>query len=120
VDRQLPAGVYETVKLPGLVTVPVGAWLFVPVVAPVGTVACSSVEETNVVWEDAFPLNFTADLLLKPMPLIVTTVPIGPLVGVKLVIDSVGVKELVLVPDPCALVTEIVPVVAPLGTTAVI
>ena len=31
----------------------------------------------------AVPLNFTLELALNPIPLIVTTVPYGPLVGVS-------------------------------------
>ena len=64
------------------------------------------------------PLNFTVDVLLKPTPSIVTTVPVGPLPGPKAVIESVGVKLNALVPVPAGVVTEILPGIAPLGTTA--
>jgi hypothetical protein len=78
------------------------------------------VDETWVTLEAAAPLNFTVELLLKPTPLIVTTVPVGPLAGAKPVIDSVTVKFEALVPVPAGVVTEILPVTAPLGTVALI
>jgi hypothetical protein len=69
----------------------------------------------------ATPLTCTASLaavVLKFVPVMVTEVPTGPLVGTKLVIVGgvVTVKEppLVAVRPPTATVT--VPVVAPLGT----
>ena len=64
------------------------------------------------------PLNRTAVAPLKFVPLIVTLVPTGPLVGVKLVIVgalAVTVKLLVLVAVPAEVVTLIGPVVAPVG-----
>ena len=62
---------------------------------------------------------------VKFVPVIVTVVPTGPLVGVKLVIVGAGtplvtVKEVALVPVPPEVVTAIGPVVAPAGTVAVI
>jgi hypothetical protein len=66
------------------------------------------------------PLNFTVELLLKPTPLIVTTVPVGPVAGLKPVIDSVTVKFEALVPVPAGVVTEIFAVTAPFGTIALI
>jgi hypothetical protein len=65
-------------------------------------------------------LNFTLAPLVKPTPVIVTTVPYGPLVGALAVIDSVGVKFAALVAVPPAVVTEIFPATAPLGTVALI
>ena len=55
------------------------------------------------------------------VPVIVTTVPAAPLVGVKLVMTGRTTAELtaklaVLVPVPPGVVTEILPVVAPTGT----
>jgi hypothetical protein len=64
------------------------------------------------------PLNFTAVVPVKFRPLIVTTVPAGPLVGVKLEIVGATVKLLALVAVPPAVVTLRVPVVAPAGTVA--
>jgi hypothetical protein len=76
-----------------LVTVPTGAvvllTLIKPLLAPDGTVASSSVEDTNVV-AAATPLTLTVEAALKPRPLTVTTVPAVPLKGVKLVIAKVG------------------------------
>ena len=56
---------------------------------------------------------------MNPVPLIATAVPTPPLVGEKLVIVSppeVTTKLALLVPVPAGVVTEIFPVVAPLGT----
>ena len=68
------------------------------------------------------PLNFTAVAPVKAVPVIVTLAPTAPLVGEKLVIEGAGitVKLLALVAVPPAVVTLMVPVVAPLGTVAVI
>ena len=93
-----------------------------PVVADAGTVA--------VIWpfelttKLAFdPLNVTDTAPLKFVPVIVTFVPEGPLVGENVVIvgDPAGVtvKSSALVAVPVAVITEIRPVVAPGGTTAV-
>lgn len=105
-----------------LLMVPVGAAVLVTVIGPVvaveGTVAFSWVAETCVV-DAACPLNLTAELELKPAPWIVTTVPVGPLAGLKLVSENVGVKVAALVPVPAAVVTAILPAVAAFGTTAV-
>lgn len=54
-----------------------------PVVVPVGTVAVIWVALTTVNDVAVFPLNFTAVTPTKLVPLIVTTVPIGPDVGVN-------------------------------------
>ena len=66
------------------------------------------------------PLKVTAVAPVKFVPLIVTLVPSGPLVGVKLVIVGAGitVKLLVLVAVPPGVVTLSGPVVAPAGTVA--
>jgi len=66
------------------------------------------------------PLNATAVVPMKFVPLIVTLAPTGPPVGVKLVIVG-GLKivnGLELVAVPPGVVTLIVPVVAPVGTVA--
>ena len=101
-----------------------GAVVFVTVMGPVVavevTLAFSWVDETWITLEAAVPLNFTIELLLNPIPVIVTTVPAGPVVGLKPVIDSVTVKFEALVPVPAAVVTEILPVMAPFGTVALI
>ena len=69
----------------------------------------------------AVPLNLTADAPVKFVPLIVTLVPTGPLVGVKLVIVgalALTVKLVALVAVPAGVVTLTGPVVAPAGTVA--
>ena len=69
----------------------------------------------------ADPLNATAVAPVKFAPLIVTLVPAGPLVGVKLVIVgalAVTVKLLALVAIPPGVVTRTDPLVAPAGMVA--
>jgi hypothetical protein len=65
-------------------------------------------------------LNVTAVAPLKFVPLIVTFVPTGPLVGMTLMIAGAGmtVKLLALVVVPPGVVTLTGPVVAPAGTVA--
>ena len=67
-------------------------------------------------------MNFTAVAPVKAVPVRVTVVPTPPLVGVKLVMVGVAttVKFPELVAVPPGVVTEIVPVVTPVGATAVI
>jgi hypothetical protein len=104
-----------------LLTVPVGLVVLVtvigPLVAPVGTVALSWVVDREVTVA-LVPSNFTTELELNPTPLIVTDVPAAALVGLRPVIDSATVKLVLLVAVPAAVVTEILPVTAPLVTTA--
>jgi len=68
----------------------------------------------------ALPLKRTALAPVKFVPLIVTPVPAGPLVGVKLAIVGAGitVKLAALVAVPPGVVTLTGPVVAPAGTVA--
>ena len=68
------------------------------------------------------PLNLTAVIALKLLPVIVTVVPTAPLAGVNEVIEGAGntVNEEALVAVPAGFVTVTVPVVVPLATTAVI
>jgi hypothetical protein len=88
-------GLATTVKLLALVAVPPGVVTLIgPVVAPVGTVACIAVAELTTKLA-LTPLQVTAVAPVKFVPLIVTLVPTGPLVGVKLVI--VGGLETVTV-----------------------
>jgi hypothetical protein len=65
-------------------------------------------------------LKLTAVAPVKFVPLIVTLVPTGPLVGAKLVIVGAltTVNALVLVAVPPGVVTLSGPVVAPAGTVA--
>jgi hypothetical protein len=115
-----------TVKLVVLVAEPPGVVTLIgPVVAVEGTVAVIWVAEftTNV----AVTLLKVTEVVVKPVPLkfvpvIFTCVPTGPKVGVKDVIVGVPttVKSVVLVAVPLGFVTLILPVVAPVGTVAVI
>jgi hypothetical protein len=67
-------------------------------------------------------LKLTAVAPVKFVPLIVTLVPTGPFVGVKLVIVggalATTVKLFVLAAVPLGVVTRSGPVVAPAGTVA--
>ena len=79
--------------------------------------------ETTVKSAPLTPLNVTAVAPVKVVPVIVTLVPTGPLVGVKLAIVgalAVTVKLLELVAVPPGVVTLSGPLVAPLGTVAAI
>jgi hypothetical protein len=102
--------------------VPVGAAVLVTVTGPVrqpqGAVTCNSVEDTWVTPANLTPPKSTVEVLLKPTPVIVTTVPAGPPDGLSPVIDRVGVKLVELVPVPARVVTAILPAAAPFGTTA--
>ena len=64
------------------------------------------------------PLNFTAVAPVKFRPLIVTTLPTGPLVGAKLAIVGAMMKLLALVAVPADVVTLNGPIVAPAGAVA--
>src|SRR5437660_6079760 len=77
-------GGLTTVKELALAAVPPGVvTLSGPVVAPAGTVARIAVSEVTVKVA-LTPLNDTDVAPVKFVPLIVTLVPTGPLVGVKL------------------------------------
>jgi hypothetical protein len=110
------------VNFVALRTAPFGAvvlvTVIVPVVAPAGTVAWSWVDEMCITLEAATPLNLTVAVEVNPTPLIVTTVPTGPLGGLKPVIDSVGMNCPELVPVPSLSLTEMADWTAPLGTVA--
>ena len=89
-----------------------------PVKAPLGTATtnCVVVADEGVALT---PLKLTAlslGVALKFVPVMVTSVPTGPLAGVKPVIFGMTVNALALVPVKVPTVTVIVPVVAPLGT----
>jgi hypothetical protein len=115
-----------TVKLADDVAVPPGAiTLMRPLVAPGGTgddirVPLVTVNVAGV------PLNVTDDAPLKLVPSIATVVPTPPDVGLNPVIDGGGGGGAPLtmkleddVPVPAYVVTAIGPLVAPLGTPAV-
>jgi hypothetical protein len=115
-------GGYLTVNDPALWPVPAAVVTLIrPVVAPEGTVALISVDDSTVKPAEV-PLNFTAVAPLKPLPLMVTEVPTGPLVGEKDETTGglVTVNDPALWPVPAAVVTLIFPVVAPAGTVALI
>jgi hypothetical protein len=119
-DRSI--GAVETVKSVGLVAVPPGVTtVILPVVAPDGTVAVTPVAVLGE--NDAVtPLNLTAVAPRRLVPVIATLVPTGPLVGEKEVIvgPPTTVKLVALFAVPLGVVTWIGPVVAPVGTVAVI
>src|SRR5438477_562074 len=113
-------GALTTVNASVLVAVPPDVvTLSGPVVAPAGTVAWIAVAEVTVKVA-LTPLNVTEVAPRKFVPLIVTLVPTGPLVGVKLAIVGAltTVNELALLAVPPGVVTLTGPVVAPAGTVA--
>jgi hypothetical protein len=118
------AGVVVTVKLPALVPVPAAVvTLIAPLVAPVGTLAVIWVPEFTVKVVAAVPLKATLVAPLSPAPLMVTDVPVGPLVGVNPLMEGAGVATTVkgaLVAVPAGVITLTGPVVAPVGTVVVI
>jgi hypothetical protein len=110
-----------TLKSLVLTAVPFGVTTLIgPVVAPLGTVAVICVSESTVKEVAGVPLNLTAVAPVKVVPVMVTAVPTGPLPGVNDVICGVTVNGLALVAVPLGVVTWMVPVVAPIGTVAVI
>src|SRR5206468_3186880 len=66
------------------------------------------------------PFNCTDVAPVKLAPVTVTSVPGAPLVGEKLLMRGATVKALALVAVPPPVVTLMGPVVAPVGTVAVI
>src|SRR5213595_2179662 len=111
-----------TVKLAALLAVPSEVVTLIgPLVAPAGTVAVIAVAEPTVKLA-LVPLNSTALAPVKLVPLMVTLVPTGPLLGVKLEIVGglMTVKLAALLAVPSEVVTLIGPLVAPAGTVAVI
>src|ERR1700694_1759892 len=80
-----------TVKLAVEVTLPPGAvTVMAPVVAPLGTVVLILMSEFTVKVAVWLLKKWTAVAPVKPLPLITTGVPTGPLVGVKLLIVGGG------------------------------
>ena len=121
-EKEPIAGTASTVKLVELAALP--TWLvtvIAPVVAPGGTTAVRVVSEVAMKVEAEIPLNLTAVVPVNPVPAKVKVVPIAPMAGEKVVIagSAKTVKLLELIPVPTGLVTEILPVVVPIGTTAV-
>src|SRR5215471_14253290 len=116
--RQASYGV--TVKLVELLAVPPAVvTLILPVTAPVGTVAVIFVSETTVNEVALTPPNVTFVAPLRLLPVMVTTVPTAPLVGLKVVIEGSTKNFRLLVRVLPGVVTVTKPVVAALGTVAV-
>ena len=88
------------------------------VFAPTGTVAVSSVSEVTV-QPAAFPPIATREVCLRLTPVMVTTVPDDPLVGLRPVICGITRNFLLLFNVTLEFVAVTNPVVAPLGTAAV-
>jgi hypothetical protein len=116
-----------TLKLVELVAIPPGVVTLIrPVVAPLGTFVVIRVSDDTVNVADVPPPNVTLVAPVKAVPLIVTAVPALPLVGLNDVIRGAGTDDVVtvkadaLVALPPGAVTLIGPLVAPLGTVAVI
>ena len=127
VNELIVGGVEDPVSVNVLALTPVPAvvvTLRLPVVAPLGTLACIWVSESTVTRVAGVPFKATwVAPVTKLVPVRVTAVPTGPLVGVNDVIvggveDPVSVNVLALTPVPAVVVTLILPVVAPLGTVA--
>ena len=121
-----PLTVAAHVKYFSEVTVPLGVLTEigpVPGQAPAGTVAWILVVLSTVYDAAGIVLNWTPGAPSNPVPLIVTIVPAGPLLGEKLLTVAAHVKLFteVAVP-PGVVVTEIGPVSgqAPVGTRALI
>src|SRR2546425_11220678 len=97
-SSRLPVGGTVTVKLLALVAVPPGVVTLIdPVVAPLGTLVVIWVSVTPLK-AAAVPLKVTAVAPLKWLPLIVTVVPTGPLVGLKELIVGGGAVTVMLPP----------------------
>jgi hypothetical protein len=103
---------FERVPLPPFV-----ATAIVPVLAPVGTGAVIFESEFTANKADTL-LNVTFVACLRPVPVIVTQVPTGPLVGVKVAKVGVTLNCLGAVKVVVPVVTVTFPVSAPAGTVA--
>jgi len=122
-EKSVIVGAMTTVNAKALVAVPPGVVTVIgPLVAPAGTVAV--ICEPLTLKAAFVPLNLTAVVPEKFVPLIVTVVPTPPMAGEMLVIVGaatvVTVKGVELVAVPPGVVTAIGPEVAPMGTIAVI
>jgi hypothetical protein len=123
-NEEMVGAVVVTVKFVALVAVPPAVvTVILPVRAPLGTVTVICVPDGFTENElAATPPNFTAVAPLRPVPLIMTEVPTGPLDGENDEIVGTGaqeeltVKSAALVSEPSPVTTPILPVVAPPGT----
>src|SRR5436190_23954432 len=93
-----------------------------PLFAPAGTKAVIWPEELTTGFAAGTPLNATRLTLMKLAPLIVTVAPIAPAAGLKPLMTGVAVtvNTAALWSVPAGVLTRILPVVAPVGTVAVI
>src|SRR5437660_854447 len=115
----MPPADEVTVKFTPLLATPPTVTTTLPVVAPLGTDATMLVALQLVVLA-VVPLKVTVPVVPKLVPVMVTAVPTGPVVGFRLVMagaDEVTVKLTPLLAIPPT-VTTTLPVVAPLGTDA--
>ena len=81
-----------------LFTLPLGVWMMMAdLTAPVGTVVSIAVSDTTENDAETSP-NATLVAPVKPVPVIVTGVPTGPLVGENP--EMVGVAAMTVVIDP--------------------
>ena len=109
-----------TVNTVALAALPPGALTPIfPVRAPVGTVAAICVPEFTVKLVAFTPPNVMTVAPLKPEPVMVTTVPTGPLVGVKLLMTGTMLKGRLLVSAPEGVDTVMNPVTPSAGIVAV-
>lgn len=114
-----------TVKLPAELALPPGVVMEnFPVVAPLGMVAVICVALFTVKAADV-PFRVRTVAPVRFVPVMVTPVPTCPLVGLKPVMvgaagAAVTVKLVAELALPPGVITENFPVVAPLGTVAVI
>lgn len=110
----------STPKSASLVAVPLlVVTVIFPVAEPFGTVAEIEVELFTVKLA-VRPLNFTAVVPVKVVPVMVTVSPTLATAGVKLLMIGNTLKLATLVADPLGVVTDILPVSAPIGTSALI
>lgn len=106
-------------NIPELVAVPPGVvMLTLPVRAPVGTVAVSELSRKTLNVVAATPPKVTFVAPVKLLPVMVTEVPTGPLVGEKLLIFGITRNLVMLERMPLGVVTVTGPVRAPVGTLA--
>ena len=119
IKNWVPAGIYCTVKFVVLLAVPPGVVTeILPVTAPTGTLVVICVSELTV--NDAvLPENFTAVACRKLVPVRMTCVPTGPLVGAKLVNTGKILKLCSEVRFPPGSFTVMTPVVEPAAGLAV-
>ena len=107
-------------KVPELVADPPAVVTVIfPVLAPLGTVAVTLLSELTMNVVAFTPPKVTFVVCVRPVPLMVTTVPTLPLDGEKLLIVGVTLNCWRLFRLPLGRTTVTVPVLAPLGTLTV-